>query len=216
MDSPATSTADAAGRVPDTGFRRRLIGAGLLGIAGSLLPLASRAGAATPDENTTTTRPPQRPTDDDQALLGFGQEVELAAMELYDAALQGDVITEDVRHVFEYIRESHQAAGQQLSAMLGKGAPGTALESALSSGQAGFSARSLREVATAAAELENTAVATHTEMLGQLQGTEGSALIASMIASEARHATVLQDIAGETELDALLLSDATPLAAEKG
>jgi hypothetical protein len=67
---------------------------------------------------------------------------------------------------------------------------------------------------TAAAELENIAVATHTEVVGALQGTDGAALIASILVVEARHVVVLLDMAEQTDLDALLVNDAAALSAE--
>ena len=62
--------------------------------------------------------------------------------------------------------------------------------------------------------LENIAVATHTEVVGALQGTDGAALIASILVVEARHVVVLLDMAEQTDLDALLVNDAAALSAE--
>ena len=74
---------------------------------------------------------------------------------------------------------------------------------------------SLDELLAAAYELEATALATHIELVGMLQGTEGAALLASILAAEARHATVLADLAG-ADLDAQLTSDAAALEPTKG
>lgn len=219
MDSPDTSVADAAGHAPDARLPRRLVGAGLLGLAGSLLPtLGSRVGASAPPDGaaTTTTAPPQRPTTDDEALLGFAQSVELAAVALYDQAIAAGGLSDEVATVVGRVRESHQAYAQALSALLGRAAPGTALEAVVSELSEGFSSGSDAGLAAAAMGLENTAVATHGELVGQLLGTDGAALIASILIVEAHHATALADIAGETELDSLLLSDAEALAPEKG
>lgn len=214
MDSPAVSTAAPSGDTPDVGLRRRLIGAGLIGLAGSLVPsLASRASAS-PD--TTPVSSPQRPTDADSVLLGLAQRLELAAVSLYDTALAGPAITDDVRPTFEYIRQSHLAYSQALSALLGKSAPGRPLDSLLDEARESFGASSLTDVAAAAADLENVAAATHTELVGALAGTDGAELVASILIVQSRHAAVLAAIAGETELDALLLNEAEPLAAEKG
>ena len=68
----------------------------------------------------------------------------------------------------------------------------------------------------AAYNVEATLVATHTDLIGQLEGTNGAALIASILITEARHCTVLAVIAGETDLDVLLLSDATALQPTEG
>ena len=67
-------------------------------------------------------------------------------------------------------------------------------------------------------QLESTAVATYTEMLGKLQGTDGAALIASILIVEAANGTVIADLNGITTLDELLVvpeADAlTPLVRE--
>ena len=67
---------------------------------------------------------------------------------------------------------------------------------------------------TAGLDLEATAVATHNDLLGRLQGVDGIAAVASFVVVEARHGTVLADVAGNgDDLDALLTSDAEPLEA---
>lgn len=215
IDSPATPTADA----PDgSSLRRRLLGAGLVGLAGSLLPtLASRAGATTvPPDSTpaaTTTAPPRQPVTDDLALLGFAQQVELAAVALYDLALAGRQSDGANRSTLLAIRESHQAYAQALSAILGKSAPDVPAAAVVDAYSAAFSGLP-GEMLTAAAELENIAVATHTELVGALQGTDGTTSIASILVVEARHVVVLLDMAEQTDLDALLVNDAAALSAE--
>jgi rubrerythrin len=215
IDSPATPTADAA---DGSSLRRRLLGAGLVGLAGSLLPtLASRAGATSvPPDSTpaaTTTAPPRRPTSDDAALLGFAQQVELAAVVLYDQALAGRQSDGANRSTLLTIRESHQAYAQALSAILGKSAPDVPAAEIVDQYGAAFTGLP-GAMLTAAAELENIAVATHTELVGALQGTDGTALIASILVVEARHVVVLLDMAEQTDLDALLVNDAAALSAE--
>jgi hypothetical protein len=51
-------------------------------------------------------------------------------------------------------------------------------------------------------------------VVGALQGTDGAALIASILVVEARHVVVLLDMAEQTDLDALLVNDAAALSAE--
>jgi hypothetical protein len=188
-------------------LRRRLLGIGLGGAAASLLPfLGGRASATTPDTTpaTTTTAPPKRPTVDDVALLGFAQSVELAARALYDVALGADVFDDVQRVVVATIRESHDAYAASLSALLGRDAPQkvNAVFDDLESSFRGDAA----SVLDAASALESTAVATHTDILGQLQGTDGATLIASILIVEARHGTVLAHLNGSTNLDDLLVS----------
>ena len=206
MDMDVTQPAAA-----DSALRRRLLGIGLGGAAVSLLPfLVGRANATTPTTGpsettaaTTTTAPPKRPSDNDVTLLGFAQSVELAARNLYDVAMGTNDFDDNTRAVIATIRESHDAYAASLSAILGR----LALQSAnpvfdtLKSSFGGDK----KSVLDAAYSLESTAVATHTDVLGKLQGTDGASLIASILIVEARHGTVLAYLNGSTDLDALLV-----------
>ncbi len=216
MDSPDTSTASTdvlADGASSTGLRRRLLGAGLIGLAGSLLPsLASRASAS-PDQ-TTTTAPPERPSDDDLTLLRFAQAAELAAKSLYDTALAGE-LGETTTAALTHIRDAHQAFAQALGAEIGKSAPGkpdaAVVEASIDAFGGGRSS-----VLAAGFELENVLVATHTDVIGLLLGVDGGRLIGSIITAEARHALVLGDLAGTTDLDELLINNATALTPAEG
>ena len=217
----------------DSALRRRLLGIGLGGAAVSLLPfLVGRASATTPDTTpgavppgqasdtpgagattpsttpdttpaTTTTAPSRRPTDSDVPLLGFAQGVELAARNLYDVALGTKDFDDNTRAVIAAIRESHDAYAASLSAILGRLAPQT-VNPVFDAMQSSFGG-DLKSVLDAAYTLESTAVATHTDVLGKLQGTDGASLIASILIVEARHGTVLADLNGSTDLDTLLV-----------
>ena len=208
MDIDVTEPAPA-----DSALRRRLLGIGLGGAALSLLPfLMGRASATTTTGSTsdttpttTTTAPAKRPSTDDVTLLGFAQSVELAARDLYDVALGTSGFDADQRAVIATIRESHDAYAASLSAILGRLAPQTPnpVVDSLSSSFAGERST----VLAAAYTLVSTAVATHTDILGKLQGTDGATLIASILIVEARHGTVLAYLNGKTELDDLLVND---------
>lgn len=50
-------------------------------------------------------------------------------------------------------------------------------------------------------------MAAHDEILGQLQGTNGAVLIASIQMAEARHCTALAALSGATDLAQLLVDD---------
>jgi len=168
----------------------------------SLLPLFSnRVDAA----DSTTTAPPKRPTTDDVTLLAAAQQVELAATQLYTSAI-ADVKgwTDEQAAVMVSIREAHLAFSNSISGLLGKGAPGTPLEAVLTAAGPGFKGDPT-SVIKAAADLESTAVATHTDVLSKLQGLNGAALIASIQIAEARHTTVLRDLAGSSDLADLLV-----------
>jgi Ferritin-like domain len=205
-------------------IRRRLLGIGLGGAAISLLPfLSGRAGATTPPDSTpgttaatTTTAPPKRPTNDDVTLLGFAQTIELAARQLYDVALGTNGLFDEVqRAVVATIRESHDAYAASLSGMLGRQAP-QAINPVFDQLKDSFTGK-LADVLDAAYALESTAVATHTDLLGKLQATDGAALIASILIVEARHGTVLAYLNKATELDELLVDkEADALAPAEG
>jgi hypothetical protein len=219
MDSPDTSTAHTdvlADAASSSGLTRRLLGAGLIGLAGSLVPgIASRAGASTPEQATTTTAPPRQPDASDIALLSFAQTVELAATRLYDLALAGDGIGEVTRSVITEVRAAHLAYGQSLAALIGRTFPGEPLQSLVDESSEAFSGDQASIVA-AAVDLENQIVATHTDVVGQLNGINGARLLASILIAEARHALVFADLAGRTELDDLLVNDATALTPVEG
>jgi hypothetical protein len=211
-DSPETSVPVMADDQSSTGLRRRLIGAGIIGLAGSLLPrLASSAGASA----TTTTAPPQRPSADDAALLGFAQNFELAAVDLYAVALASDGLSDDTRHIITTVRQAHLSYTQSITALLGRDAPGTPLPEAVDTYGDSF-AGDEASIVEAAAALEDTAVATHTELIGQLQGTDGVQLLAAMTIAEARHTLVFNDLAGVTDPDDLIFTAAEALAPEEG
>ncbi|MDO8364680.1 MAG: ferritin-like domain-containing protein [Actinomycetota bacterium] len=179
----------------------------------SLLPLLSgRAGASsgtdastTTEAPTTTSSPPRRPTDDDASLLGFAQGMELAIRELFDLGLSMGGWADAQSTVVLTVREAHEAFAQALAGLLGRQAPGVADAALVASLRPAFST-SPNEFLTAAYELESAAVATHAELLASLQGIEGAALVASIQSAEARHCTVLADLAGVTD-DAILLVD---------
>lgn len=198
---------------PDDGaLRRRLLGIGLGGAAVSLLPfLSGRVSATTPPNSTpdstavpTTTAPPKRPTTDDVSLLGFAQGIELAARNLYDVALGVEGFDDSTRAVLATIRESHESYATSLSGLLGRQAPQT-VNPVFGDLQSSFTGDP-SSVLGAAYALESTAVATHTDILGKLQGTDGAGLIASILIVEGRHGTVLAALNGATSLDDLLVS----------
>ena len=208
MDIDVTEPAAA-----DSALRRRLLGIGLGGAAVSLLPfLVGRANATTPTTGpsdttatTTTTAPPKQPTDDDVSLLGFSQSVELAARNLYDVALGTDDFDDNTRAVLATIRESHDAYAASLSAILGRHAP-QAVNPVFDTLQSDFGGDK-KSVLDAAYALESTAVATHTDVLGKLQATDGASLIASILIVEAQHGTVIAYMNGSTDLDELLVDN---------
>ena len=161
---------------------------------------------------TTTTAPPKRPTDDDIALLSFAQMVELTARDLYKVALDKSVFADATLEAVKAIGEAHEAYAQAISGLIGRVAP-NAPQSDLFDELSKDFAGSAKDVATAARALENNLVATHVDIVGKLVGVDGSALMASMVVVEARHATVLASIAGVHGLDEQLATDGEAIPA---
>ena len=211
MDIEVTEIGHVA--APQRVGRRALLGAGVGGAALSLLPLMSgRASASTtttPGESTTaaattsTTAPPKRPTDADVALLDFAQQLELTARALYDKALAAKWPADQLAVVIT-IREAHEAYAQSLSGLLGRKAPGTASDTLLRKFATAW-AGTPEKLLAAAYDFESAAVATYGEILGKLQGTDAAQLIASIQIAEARHGTVLADLAGSSDESELLV-----------
>ncbi|MBU3717789.1 MAG: hypothetical protein FGM45_05735 [Actinobacteria bacterium] len=159
-----------------------------------------------------TTMPPRRPTPADIELLAFAQQAELAARDLFAAAADNGVGGEHTASV-ACIAAHHDAASQAISALIGRSAPQARLDSLFVASRNAF--LNDDSFATSAWELENTMVATHLSLLSALDGTEGSALVASIVSAEARHAAALAVIAGlspVSDADAFLTTPADIVA----
>lgn len=202
--------------------RRTVLGAGVGSAAISLLPLLAGKGAAssTSGETTTTTpasatpttaAPPRRPTDFDIGLLGTVQQIELTARALYDAAIDAGDWSDTEATVITTIREAHEAAAQSLAGLLGPDAPGEMSQSLYDSLVNDFEG-SVADRLAAAYDFESAIVAGHTAALADLEGIDGATLIAAIQSAEARHGTVLADLAGQTVVSTLLVqNEAAPL-----
>lgn len=179
-------------------------------------PSSDPAGSAVATAATTTSIP-QRPNDEDVALLAFAQSFELTARDVYQAALDDGLADDDLAPVFTTVRENHEEYGNLLSGLLGVDAPQQRDDALFDELVSAFRGGDPTAVAEAGLALESTAVATHTELLGRLRGRDGIAAISSIVTVEARHCTVLADAAGRgDDLDALLITDAEPLAPPAG
>lgn len=164
-----------------------------------------------------TTTPPRRPTAADSALLGFAQQAELAARDLYRdavAAGSGGAQTASVAALAAH----HDAVSQSISALIARQAPQTRLDSVYDAYRSRFT-RDTKAMALAAHELENTLVATHLSLLGALDGTDGVALVSSVVIAEARHVASMAALAGlspvaDTEAYLTIPADIAPLSPE--
>ena len=201
--------------------RRRLLAAGFAGTTLGLL--GSRAVSATPDDTTppadggsqqpaatTTTAAPLRPSEEDIPRLQFAHAAELAARDLYQAALDAGAEEE----VLPVMRANHQAYADVIKGILGPAGDQVADEGVFREFRADFETDDVTAVATAGHELESALVATHIELIGELTGLDGAHMLASILTVEARQATVLADVAGHgDDLDVLFADDAQPLSA---
>lgn len=146
--------------------------------------------------SSTTTLAPRRPSEADLERLGFAQSIELAARDLYALAVEAGAGGQQ-HPSLAAIAAHHDAYAQAISALIGRSAPQSRDEGLYQSLRSAFSTKS-SAMATAAHSLENTLVTTHRALLAELDGTEGAALIASILIVEARHSVALASIAGLT------------------
>ena len=188
--------------------RRRVLAAGLAGTALGLI--GGRAASATtpPTEEPETTPPPAQPTPGDLELLAFAETIELAARDLYQASIDAGVDDETIA----LLRDNHEAYADVLSGILGINAPGRPDVRLFDELESSFAVGNVTAAAEAGYALESRLVATYTDMLRSLEGTDGAEMVASILVVEARNCTVLADLAGNgADLDALFVNDAAPL-----
>ncbi len=164
-----------------------------------------------------TTTPPRRPTAADSELLGFAQQAELAARDLYQAAVEAGSGGDHTPSIAS-LAAHHDAASQSISALIGRDAPQSRLDSVFDSLESRFTGDT-EELALAAHELENTLVATHLSLLEALDGTDGVALVSSIVISEARHVSAMAALAGlspvaDADLYLVTTPDLAPLSPE--
>ncbi len=152
-----------------------------LGVAGAALA-ASRSVAAAPSGTDLAT---------------FAISAELAARDLY-ALADGDL--------WDVMSDSHRAFAEHLAGITGVSAD-IRNESLFSDFAASFESD---DPAAAATTLENTLAATHGELLALVEDGALLAAIASIVASESRHAATIASISG-ADLDTVLVNSAAPL-----
>jgi hypothetical protein len=206
--SPVTRSepADPASAAPPSaeGSTRRLVlGAGLASV------VVAVAGARSVSATTPPDTGPGLPAADVE-LLSVVQGLELSIRDLYDAAIAAGADPD----VFATLAYNHRAYGQSIAGATGVSA-NERDEQLFSSLEADFATSDTEAVAAAAYDLESRAVATYTELLPELLDVGSAKLMASIVATEARHCTVLAVLAGRgDELDALLENTAEPITPE--
>lgn len=176
----------------------------------------SSATGSEPAAPPTTAASPARPTTADIALLSFAQQFELTARDLYDAALAGAVKDTEHVNVFRALRENHEEYANAISALLGVAAPQRRDDASYDSLEGSFSGDDLDAVTTAAYELESTAVVTHTDLVGQLEGVAGAQTLSAALLVESTHCTLLASVAGDGEDLAAMLDNAATSQAPSG
>jgi hypothetical protein len=160
---------------------------------------------------STTSAAPSRPSAEDVGLLAFAQSFELTARDLYETAIAAGAAG-DHADVFTTLMENHEEYGNVLAGIIGVDAPQRRDDAIFEQFVVGFDRSETVAVAEAAYEFESTAVATHTELIGQLVGLDGATTLAALLMVESRHCTVLAHIAGRgDDMAALIENTATAL-----
>ncbi|MFM7392533.1 MAG: ferritin-like domain-containing protein [Actinomycetota bacterium] len=156
---------------------------------------------------------PTPPTAADRALLGFANSAELAARDLYAVAASLPAFSKEEQTMLIGFHDHHLAAGQALAGLVGKDASNVREDAVYNAFRGKVMGSDKSAILDALRELENTLVSTHLSLVGMLEGTEGSALVASILSVQARHAAALALLGGRTITDALT-NQAAPLAPE--
>ena len=189
-----SALADHAGN--DRSSRRALLGAVVGGAAIALAGGRTVAAAATPGLS-----------DDDLSTADSAIALELAARDLYDSAIAAGADDD----VWAAMREQHESYAQRLAGITGISAtlPDQATFDQLSGDFA------TTNPAAVAFDLENTLAATHVGLMGQVEDLGIANAMASFVAMESRHATVLATLSGQgDDFDALFVNPAATAGTE--
>lgn len=151
------------------------------------------------------------PTSSDVELLAFASSAELAARDLYLVAVEMSTFTSEEQAVLVGFHDHHRAAGQALAGLVGKAATNVREDSVYNAFRGRLMGANKSDVLNSLRELENTLVATHVSLVGALDGTAGSAMVASILTIQARQAAILALLAGGS-LNEALTNDAVSVA----
>jgi hypothetical protein len=203
MNSKGPSHVDLDLAEPASSRRGLLGAAGAAGLLGGVAVLLSDgpAGAA-----------PNVPTEEDTALLGAAQALELSATDLYQLALDAGI--DDPSGAIDVMARNHRAYAEAIAGATGISA-NARNDEVYDSLADQFDTTDLGQFAAAGVELENTAVATHTELLGMYESDTALRLTASILVVEARQATVLGDMAGD-DLETMITASGEPADISEG
>jgi hypothetical protein len=200
MNSKGQSLVDFEPAEPASTRRSLLGAAGVASLIGaSVAVLGGQSAVAAPD----------RPSDADRAELTEALRLELAATDLY--RLAAAELSGDAEIVAMVMADQHRAYAEAISGMIGLSSPGPN-EDVVDQLTDAFTTSDAQAFGNAARSLENTAVATHTALLGGYDSIQAVNLTASIITVEARHAAVLTSLAGfSSNLDEMLGNSADAL-----
>ncbi len=198
MNPKGRSPVDLEPADPATSRRSLIRVAGAAGIVGAAAALVSRPVSAAPA--------PVPPNETDTALLEQAMLLELTAHDLYRDALVSSTFPAETAQLVEVLAANHEAFGQSIAGVAGLSATGRN-ETVYDSLSASFST----DFVLAAHQLEQTAVSTHTELLGIYESLQAVELTASILVVEARQATVLADVAGVSDLDIVFGNEQPPV-----
>lgn len=107
--------------------------------------------------------------------------------------------------------DHHRAAGQALAGTVGALATNVRSDDVFNAFRGRIQGSDKNSVLDALRELENTLANTHLSLVGALEGTQGAALVASILNIQARQSAALAILAGRS-LDDALINGAESLA----
>ena len=143
-------------------------------------------------------------SEDDRANAQFAIGVELAARDLYQAAIDAGASGS----AWAIFVSQHAQYAQRIAGLTGISA-NTADAAVYQARLADFQGS---RPANAAYELENTLVATHATLLGQISSSNAANVLASIISMESRQAAYLAERSGRGDnFDALFTCTGQPL-----
>lgn len=182
----------------------------LLGAAGPVVAAGFVGASVAVLNGQSVAAAPDRPTDADRTMLTEALRLELAASALYQSAA-AELSDDDVAAFAMVLADQHQAYADAISGSIGASSTGPN-EAIVESLGADFATSDSQSFGNAGRSLENTAAATHTELLGAYESLDAIELTASIITVQARHAAVLTSLAGfASNLDEMLGNSAVAL-----
>ncbi len=144
------------------------------------------------------------PTKADRELLAFANSAEFAARDLYAVAASLALFNDDERAMLVGFHDHHRAAGQSLAGIVGALANNVRSDAVYNAFRGRLQGTDKNAVLDALRELENTLASTHLSLVGALEGSEGAALVASILNIQARQSAALAILAGRSLDDALI------------